>query len=73
MEPAVYPSDMRHTEYSSLKSVDTINKDTFSGYYLIEGFGSRIDTATIIIAPMSPTTSMPANYVLTVKPHTSPY
>ncbi len=40
MEPAVYPSDMRHTEYSSLKSVDTINKDTFSGYYLIEGFGS---------------------------------
>ena len=40
MEPAVYPSDMRHTEYSSLKSVDTIDKDTFSGYYLIEGFGS---------------------------------
>ena len=40
VEPAVYPSDMRHTEYSSLKSVDTINKDTFSGYYLIEGFGS---------------------------------
>jgi len=42
MEPAVYPSDMRHTEYSSLKSVDTIKDDTetFSGYYLIEGFGS---------------------------------
>ena len=40
VEPAVYPSDMRQTEHCSLKSVDTINKDTFSGYYLIEGFGS---------------------------------
>ena len=30
MEPAVYPSDMRHTEYSSLKSVDTIKDDSFN-------------------------------------------
>ena len=42
VEPAVYPTDMRMAEYCSLKSVDTIkgDVDTFSGYYLIEGFGS---------------------------------
>ena len=49
MEPAVYPSDMRHTEYSSLKSVDTIKDDTetFSGYYLIEGFGSAQNATAV--------------------------
>ena len=42
VEPAVYPSDMRQENLCTLKSIDTLdeNEKDFSGYYLIEGFGS---------------------------------
>ena len=42
VEPPVYPSDLRRGDLCSLKSIDTLNKKEkdFSGYYLIEGFGS---------------------------------
>ena len=42
VEPPVYPSDLRRGDLCSLKSIDTLNKNEkdFSGYYLIEGFGS---------------------------------
>ena len=42
VEPAVYPSDMRQENLCHLKSINTLdeNEKDFSGYYLIEGFGS---------------------------------
>ena len=42
VEPPVYPSDLRQENLCSLKSIDTLDKNEkdFSGYYLIEGFGS---------------------------------
>ena len=42
VEPAVYPSDMRQENLCLLKSINTLdeNEKDFSGYYLIEGFGS---------------------------------
>ncbi len=68
------PYSITIAEFGQSPTIRTIELDELAnGSFLIEGFGSRIDTATIIIAPMAPTTSMPANYVLTVKPHTSPY
>ena len=61
-------------ELGESPTIRTIKLDQFAnGSFLIEGFGSRIDTATIIIAPMSSATSMPASYMLTVKPHISTY